>query len=235
MGCKNKRERVEGDAACAASAVADAACVTAVDDNAPDALSPEFFEARKRDLKTRVGKKRFAHIMGVVETAEELARIYDVDVRKARLGALLHDWDKALKDDEIRQRARDLGVAGVVHPDMMNGMPQLLHGPTAAAALAVEFPEIPRDVLRSVSLHTTGDIGMTGLDMLVYVADMIEPGRCYDGLDDLRALVGNVSLEELFLASFSHVMQMLVRRKKLLYTPTIGVWNHYVRRLCLDE
>ena len=35
-----------------------------------DALSPEFFEARKRDLAGRVGKRRFAHSEGVSDTIE---------------------------------------------------------------------------------------------------------------------------------------------------------------------
>lgn len=197
----------------------------------PAALSDEFFCARKAELATRVGKKRFAHVMGVVETAERLAREYGVDVAKARLAALLHDWDKAYGDDDIRARARDLGVDAEVHPDMMESMPQLLHGPTAASALAAAHPGIPGDVLQAVRLHTTGDVCMTDLDMIVYVADMIEPGRRYDGLDELRALVGRAPLEELFVASFAHVMRMLVGRRKLLYTPTVGVWNHYVRRV----
>ncbi|WP_241159136.1 bis(5'-nucleosyl)-tetraphosphatase (symmetrical) YqeK [Adlercreutzia sp. ZJ141] len=196
----------------------------------PDALSDEFFCARKTELSGRVGKKRFAHVMGVVETAECLAREYGADIAMARLAALLHDWDKAYDDDGIRARAREFGVDAEVHADMMESMPQLLHGPTAAAALAAEYPSIPNEVLQAVRLHTTGSVCMTDLDMIVYVADMIEPGRCYDGLDELRALVGRTSLEELFVASFAHVMRMLVRRRKLLYTPTVGVWNHYMMR-----
>ena len=39
---------------------------------------------------------------------------------------------------------------------------------------------------------------MTPLDMVVYLADMIEPNRDYPGVQDLRDAVGAVSLSELF-------------------------------------
>lgn len=196
----------------------------------PDPLSDDFFEERRAELSRRVGKKRYAHVMGVVAAAEGMARAYGVDVRRARLAALLHDWDKSYKPDEIRSRARVLGVDQAVHPEMMGDMTALLHGPTAAAALAVEHPDIPPDVLTAVHRHTTGSEHMSELDMIIYVADMLEPGRDYDGLDELRAHVGKIPLEDLFLESFVHVMQMLVSRGKLLYPPTVGVYNHYLRR-----
>ena len=75
--------------------------------------------------------KRFEHARGVSKTAASLAETYGVDVRKARLAGLLHDWDKEYGDDEIRERARALGVD--VDPYVLDTMPRLLHGPTAAA------------------------------------------------------------------------------------------------------
>ena len=75
-----------------------------------DVLSDAFFDARERDLKKRLKPKRFEHARGVSKTAASLAETYGVDVRKARLAGLLHDWDKEYGDDEIRERARALGV-----------------------------------------------------------------------------------------------------------------------------
>ena len=69
-----------------------------------EVLGEAFFKERKAELEQRVSKKRFTHVMGVVEEAEILARAYGVDVREARLAGLLHDWDKAYDDEEIRER-----------------------------------------------------------------------------------------------------------------------------------
>lgn len=51
----------------------------------------DFFEDRLIELKNRVDKKRYIHTLGVIEMAQILAEEYDVDIKKARLAALLHD------------------------------------------------------------------------------------------------------------------------------------------------
>ena len=149
-----------------------------------DVLSDAFFDARERDLKKRLKPKRFEHARGVSKTAASLAETYGVDVRKARLAGLLHDWDKEYGDDEIRERARALGV----------------------------------------------DVDPYVLDMIIYIADAIEPSRDFDGLDELRAAIGAVPLEELFMMTFNHILLTLVERRRRLHPATVEVWNHYVAR-----
>ena len=152
-----------------------------------DALSDAFFEARRQDLKARLKRSRYEHTLGVADTAVRLARLYGVDERKARLAGLLHDWDKSFDDEGILRRAEELGLD--VDSSAIGDLPALLHGPTAALALSRAYPCIPCDIVRAIELHTTGAIGMSDLDMVVYVADAVEPGRKYDGLEKLRALV----------------------------------------------
>ena len=66
--------------------------------------------------------------------------------------------------------------------------------------------------------------------MVVYVADALEPGRDYAGLDEIRALVGRVPLEELYLATFRHVFLSLVERRKRIHPQSIEIWNYYLAR-----
>ncbi|WP_246599810.1 bis(5'-nucleosyl)-tetraphosphatase (symmetrical) YqeK [Gordonibacter massiliensis (ex Traore et al. 2017)] len=195
---------------------------------AVDVLSDAFYAAREDDLSRRLRHGRFEHALGVARTAENLARLYGADERKARLAGLLHDWDKSYDDEGIRARVEELGL--VVDPYVFEEMPQLLHGPTAAAALAREFPGLPRDVVQAIERHTAGAVGMTDLDMIVYIADALEPGRDYEGLGEIRSLVGRVSLEELYLATFGHVFLNLVQRRKRIHPQTIEIWNHYIAR-----
>lgn len=194
------------------------------------ALSDAFLHARSRDLKERLKRRRYEHVQGVSETAAELAEAYGADVRKARLAGLLHDWDKDYDDDGIRARARDLGVADDLDPYVFDAMPRLLHGPTAAAALGRDYPGIPSDVLQSIARHTAAAIGMSDLDMIIYIADAIEPTRDFDGLVELREAAGTVPLEELFMMTFNHILLTLVERRRRLHPATVEVWNHYVSR-----
>lgn len=197
-------------------------------DSPADALSDAFYEARRHDLAQRLRRKRYEHSLGVADTAAALARLYGADERKARLAGLLHDWDKAYDDEGIRHRVEDLHVP--VDPYVFAEMPQLLHGPTAAAALSRAYPDIPADIIRAIQLHTTGAVQMTDLDMIVYIADAIEPTRRYDGLDALRGLAGDVPLDDLFVATFQHILLNLVERRKRVYPDTLTIWNHHLAR-----
>lgn len=193
-----------------------------------DVLSDEFFEARKRELETRVRRRRFEHSLGVSDTAGELARTYGADERLARLAGLLHDWDKGYDDAGIRARAREVGYD--TQAWIYENMPNLLHGPTAARALARTWPELPRELLHAIEVHTTGALDMSDLDMIVYVADAIEPSRVYPGIEHVRSLVAHVPLEELFLTTFQDVLVNLVSRRKRVYPKTLEIWNHYIDR-----
>lgn len=193
-----------------------------------DALSDAFFEARKVDLAARLGRSRFEHTLGVAETAQNLARVYGVDEKKARIAGLLHDWDKDYDNAGIRARVSELDLA--IDAYVFDEMPQLLHGPTAARALAREFPELPADVIQAIERHTAGAVGMSDLDMVVYIADALEPGRDYYGLGVVRDLAGVVSLEELYLTTFRHVLLNLVERRKRIHPQTIDIWNYYIAR-----
>ena len=193
-----------------------------------DALGEAFFEARKAQLAKRVKPKRFTHVMGVVKAACELAKAYGVDVPKARLGALLHDWDKGFSDEEIRARARVLDVA--VDGRIFDDMPQLLHGLTAASALSRAYPQLPADIAQAIARHTAGACNMTDLDMVVYIADVIEENRDFPGVESLRKLVGNVSLEELFVKTFSQSFANLLDRGQAIHPQTVDIWNYYAMR-----
>ncbi len=194
-----------------------------------DFLSEEFFAACQRELEERLSKKsRFEHSLGVAQCAQDLAYTYGLDEKSARIAGLLHDWDKAYDDEGIRKRVESLGLR--VDPFVLEYMPRLLHGPTAAAALAQRFTQMPTEILNAIARHTTGAVDMSPLDMVVYIADVIEPNRDYVGVDALRDLVGRESLEELFVDISGHVLGNLIECKRLIHPQTLEVWNYYIAR-----
>lgn len=194
-----------------------------------DFYSDDNFKKMKKLLKERVPEKRYEHSKRVSKACEELAEIYGVDERKARMAGLLHDWDKGLTLNEIRKRVVEYDLD--IDPVVVSSMPWLLHGPTAAAALREEFPEIDTDVLQAIARHTSGDRNMTDLDMVVYVADLVEPGRKYKNVKEVRRACGSVSLEELYFLAFKNVLQFLVVQNRPVHPETIEVWNFLVDRL----
>ena len=200
-----------------------------------DVLSKAFYKARKKELEQRVSPKRFEHSIGVSKACVDLAQTYGLDVKKARLAGLLHDWDKGMNDDESRARVYELGMQDEVDPWVVEHMPRVLHGYTAARALRRDFPQIPDDILQAIDRHTTAAEDMAPLDMALYIADAIEPGRRFGRIDELRASVGTVSLEELYYQTYEYWTFLLFERKKTLHPDTMRIWNSNVLRRERDK
>ena len=47
---------------------------------------------------------------------------------------------------------------------------------------------MPEDIVESIRTHTTGDLHMTTLQKILYVADMCEESRTWPGVEALRQL-----------------------------------------------
>ena len=190
-----------------------------------DWRSEEFYKERRDELEKRVGPRRFKHSLGVSETAEALARVYGADKTAARMAGLLHDWDKGYDDPGILARADELGMELDAE---LSAMPRVLHGLTAAVALGRAFPELPPKVLAAVERHTLGAVDMSDLDMIVYIADALEPGRKGKMVQKLREKVGELELRDLFLGGYAYWVQRIMERRHPMYSKTTEIWNSYM-------
>lgn len=180
-----------------------------------------------RLLAARLSEASYAHSIRVAQTAESMAAAYGLDSARARLAGLLHDWDREIGPEALLATAQRSGVA--VDPTERE-RPYLLHARTGAAAIAAEFEDLPDDVIAAVERHTLGAATMSGLDMVVFVADMIEPSRDFEGIDELRNAVGTVSLEELFARAYQRSLRHLIDTGNPLHPQTVTVWNACVAR-----
>lgn len=167
--------------------------------------------------------KRLAHSLSVSRECERLALIYDVEPYPARVAGILHDWDKALDNDELvamaRERGVDLGVP-------LERVKPLLHGIVAAIDLPARYPELPGEVFRAISRHTTGAADPSPLDMVLFVADGIEPLRPdTPGIRATRELVGKVTLEDLYYESFVGGLVYVLEGGRYLYPGALDIYN----------
>ena len=172
--------------------------------------------------------RRLAHTLSVADCAASLASADGVDPSLARAAGLLHDWDKAESPEELVRRAREEGVDLGVDLELVR---PLLHGILAARELPARYPELPAEVFRAVEVHTTAAERMSPLDMVVFVADGIEPLRpATPGIERVRALVGEAPLEELFWASFTGGIVYVLEGGRYLYPGTVDVYNAIAAR-----
>lgn len=173
-------------------------------------------------------EKRYRHSLGVAQTSIELAQTYGVDTFDAAFAGLVHDWDKVLDDHELVVRCLRYGIK--VYGSPSQALP-LLHGPVAARELSEIFPEISSAAIQAVDRHTVAAVDMTPLDMVVFVADCIEPNRHGDYADTLRAEVGKVSLDRLFFDSFAQGLVYVIKTGRYLYPKSVEIYNHYAALL----
>jgi predicted HD superfamily hydrolase involved in NAD metabolism len=186
-------------------------------------VRPGYDEARA-ELEQRMSAEALDHAERVAEAAAEIAERYGIDMGQARLAGLLHDWHRETPAEDLLERAASLGIPIT---DVDRSVPYLLHGPVAAADLAVRFPQMDEAVLDAIAAHTYGAETMAPLSMVVYIADVVEPGRDHVGVGELRSVVGSVSLEELFARAYEASMRYLIGRRRRIHPATVATWNRY--------
>lgn len=137
-------------------------------------------------LKLSLSDKRLMHSLLVADTARKLALLHDADPDTAEMAGLLHDAAKCLPLGEMQRIVREKRML-LDRETLQNG--NLLHGPAGAVLAQDAFGVTDPNVLSAIRYHTTGKVGMLPLDLIVYLADKIEPSRRpYPALEEARRL-----------------------------------------------
>lgn len=164
--------------------------------------------------------KRFAHSLGVAFTARRLALLHGLDPDQAETAGLLHDCAKCLPLEEMQRICQ--AHALTQDPSLLESG-NLLHSVAGAFLAASSYHVSDPEVLRAISCHTTGKVGMNKLDMVVYLADKIEPGRApYPLLDQVRA-AAQLSLPRAMLLSLEGTAKYVKKGGKPLHPTTQAV------------
>ena len=125
-------------------------------------------------LRTDLTPDRFKHTLGVERAALKLAAKNGVDPQKARLAALLHDCAKCMDERDMGNLLRRHGM----EPKFVADRTRTLMHAAAGMILAKEKYGIhDPEILGAIRWHTTGRAGMTKLEKLIYLADVVEPNR----------------------------------------------------------
>ena len=171
-----------------------------------DQLRPEQAEVLRRlreRLKTCLPEGRYRHSLGVEMAATMLARRHGADEFACACAGLLHDVARDLDAEGLRRLAEEVEGEEVEAADAV-----LLHGPVGAVLAAREFGIDDPRVLEAIRFHTTGAPGMSLEAKAVCLADFIEPGRSFPGVDRIRELAEtdlDLALAEALAGSIKYV------------------------------
>lgn len=178
----------------------------------------EFVEKIKVDLKESLSEKRYLHCLRVGEEAQKLARIYGYDEAKAYVAGILHDIAKEFSDLENARLVRKYQLEEeLLKPEYR----RILHARVGADVVRERYG-LDEDICHAIYCHTTGEIEMNLLDKIIFVADKIEPGKSYEGIEEERALAyQNITAAMILCIRNNH--QKLIREGKVIYPKSLEV------------
>lgn len=180
-----------------------------------------------KTLQARLSRNRMQHSLQVAETAEKLAFHYGGDEEKARLAGLVHDCAKGLSGAELIEIARQNQL--YMH-EIDFEIPDLLHAPVGSFLAQREFAIEDPQILRAIQIHTLGAPEMSRLDKIIYLADMIEPGRDYPGLERLTCLTWR-DLDAAMLFALESTIKYCLDRGRILHPLTVQARNAFLRQV----
>ncbi|MEQ8197112.1 MAG: bis(5'-nucleosyl)-tetraphosphatase (symmetrical) YqeK [Clostridiaceae bacterium] len=178
-------------------------------------------------LKANLKEARFKHTLGVAITAVQLAEANNEDKERTEIAALLHDAAKNLSEEEL---CRILEENSLYIDEIERRVPELLHGKVAAVLGKKIMGIHDEEILSAVACHTTGKRNMTTLEKIIYIADTIEPGRYFRGIDELRELTFK-SLDEGVLKGIDNTVKYIIRNGGLIHPQTIDARNYLITYL----
>ena len=181
----------------------------------------ELAEALEPRLDSTLSAPRAKHSRGVAQLAAELCGSNGIEPLRGMVAGLSHDLCKELPLEEQQELAGKSPYFGG-RASLLG--PELLHGPAAAYLLARDFGLDEIDILEAVAYHTVGRPKMGKLDIIVYCADKIEPGRAH--VDDAfrrRCLAFPPS--QMLLAVMENTMAWLNSKGRVVAPETLLLYN----------
>lgn len=182
-------------------------------------------DEKKRFLKENLSQKRYTHSLNVAEECGKLAQKYGEDPEKAYFAGLLHDVCKELPAERQKELVLKSGFS-VCREELETH--SLWHAVAGAYYVKNNFGIEDIDIINAIRFHTVGRAGMTRLEEIVYLGDLISADRDYKDVDKMRKLA-YAGINEAMLEAFTFSVKSVVKKGELLPLCTAEGYNFYTR------
>ena len=181
------------------------------------------YNEMQKQLKCRLNNDhRYVHSLSVSNTAVKLAKRFHISEEKAKVAGLLHDCAREIPTGSLIDEAR---IHHIKIYTIDEYQPILLHAPLGAAIAHEKYGITDSEILSAIALHTIGKAEMTDLDKIIYLADMVEPHRDYDGIDEFRSFMAVNDLNTIMIAAFDKSISFIIAKKQMIHPQTILARN----------
>ncbi|MCQ2387097.1 MAG: nicotinate (nicotinamide) nucleotide adenylyltransferase [Clostridia bacterium] len=168
-------------------------------------------------LKKVLTEKRLIHTANVVITGLSKASELNLDKEKVYTACLLHDCAKYTNYKNVKGFVLDSDIPEpVIH--------SFLGAYIAKNVLGVSDEE----VLDAIKYHTSGKANMSELGKLVFVADMVEKGRVYNGVEKLRDIFYK-NVNNSFKECLKEEVEHLKSKGITIYKETLNAYEYYIK------
>ncbi len=182
----------------------------------------ELIEKIETDLKEILSEKRYNHSISVMNMAEELARVYGVDVVDAKIAGLLHDNAKEMSEEEMLKYAEKNNIE-VTEFEMLNA--KILHGKIGADIARKKYG-ISEQIAKAIEYHTTTNPEMDILAKIIYISDKIELTRKVEAFDlDAERKLAKEDLDKTLLLIIDNTTKYLIDNNKMIAVESIETRN----------
>ena len=169
--------------------------------------------------------ERRAHSVRVAQLAVARAKGMGLSEEKVITASLFHDCAKNLAMDSPY-------LQGFVLPEGAGQVPASVFHQYAGAYVAEKtFGITDEDVLNAIRFHTSARENMSELEKLIFLADMLEEARVYEGVDMLRELFWRgQGLDECLERALFETLEFLKKKNAEIYPLTQKAYEFYKRR-----
>lgn len=164
----------------------------------------------KKDLKVRLSKYRYDHSLRVASEAKKMARRYGVDEAYAYLAGLVHDVAKEFSLDENKEWIDKYNLSSELLSDDNR---KILHA-EIGSVVAKELYGVSDEVVNAIKYHTVGNVDMSLLAKVVFVADKIECGKDYPGIE-LERILAYQDIDEALIKCLENQKEKLTKENKV--------------------
>ncbi len=188
-------------------------------------MEDELLKKIMLDLQKKLSTKRFNHSIGVMRKAIQLANIYKQDELQAAKVGLAHDIAKEMSKEEILNYVNENNIKADETELQNLG---LLHGKIGADICKKRY-NFTDDMCMAIINHTTGDVSMSFFDKIIFVADKIEEGRKWDGVEEIR-IIADKDIDLAIIKLIDKSIQKCIKKNEIIHINSIQLRNKLIQK-----
>jgi len=177
----------------------------------------------KKLLEKRLSKKRYIHSLNVAEQCRILAELNNENIEKCIYAGLVHDICKEVPMQDMKKMLIDTTFS--VSSSELCSKP-LWHAIAGSWYIHNELKVNDKDIINAVRFHTVARSGMTKIEEIVYIADLISDDRDYKDVKKMRKLA-YANLEIAMFEALKFSITDVVNKNGLIPHYTAEAYNQY--------